>query len=186
MTPQDYLKKPYARVVIPDETGGYYAEILEFPGCFAEGDSVEAAYKELEEAAESWIDVRLSQGQEVPVPFSNLDYSGTVSLRIPRSMHKRAAIMAERDRTSLNTYLVTAVANRIGAEDLYSSMAERLDQHLTTTLTNFAQAFYGAWQSQVYHTSTLRPLRRQLKVTETAATGTSMARKTLVRRLENA
>lgn len=131
MTPRDYLRKPYARVVIPDESGGYYAEILEFPGCFADGSTVEQAYEELENAAESWIEVRLSLGQEVPKPFSNLDYSGTISLRLPRSVHKRAAIMAERDRTSLNTFLVSAVAERVGAEDLYNIIAKRLEQRLS-------------------------------------------------------
>jgi antitoxin HicB len=173
MTPRDYLKEPYARMVIPDETGGYYAEILEFPGCFAEGDSVEETYRELQNAAESWIEVRLSQGLEVPPPSSSLDFSGTVSLRIPRSIHKRAALMAERDRTSLNTYLVSAVANRIGADDLYSAMVQRLEQHLTTTLSNFARDYYRLlWQSfnSVEQTSALQPTIRKLQITENATT----------------
>ena len=133
MTPKDYLREPYARVVIPDEAGGYYGEILEFPGCFAEGDSVEKAYKHLEGAAESWIEVRLSQGQEVPIPFSNLNYSGTISLRIPRTIHKRAAIMAERDQVSLNSFLTTAIASRVGAEDFYTTLTNRLESRIMET-----------------------------------------------------
>lgn len=149
MTPKDYLRESYARVLIPDESGGYYGEILEFPGCFAEGDSVEETYRELENAAESWVEVRLSQGQEVPLPFSNLDYSGVISLRIPRTVHKHAAIMAARDKVSLNSFLMSAVSSRIGAEDLYSRIEERLERRLLTSFTNMAEKF--AASTPIYH-----------------------------------
>jgi len=36
---KEILRKPYARVLVPDENGGFFAEILEFPGCFAEGET---------------------------------------------------------------------------------------------------------------------------------------------------
>lgn len=117
MKPKDYLRQPYTRAVIPDEGGGYHAAVLEFPGCFAQGETVSQTYKELEGAAEAWIDARLSQGQEVPEPFDNIGYSGNISLRLPRTIHKRAVIMAERDRVSLNSFLMAAVASRVGAED---------------------------------------------------------------------
>jgi antitoxin HicB len=162
MTSRDYLKEPYTRVVIPDETGGFNAEILEFPGCFAQGDTVEEAYKELEDAAESWIEVRLSQGHEIPDPFSNLDYSGMISLRLPRSIHKRAAVIAERDRVSLNSFLMTAVASRIGAEDLYNALADRLGQHI-------AQVAFQEYNRIVVATEENRAIY-PLKPTEFAST----------------
>ncbi len=133
MLTKNYLREPYTRALIPDESGGYFAEILEFPGCFAEGDTVEEAYKELEGAAKSWIEARISQGLEVPKPFDNLGHSGTISLRLPRTIHKRAAIMAERDRVSLNSFLLTAIASRVGAEDFYSNLANRFARELVQT-----------------------------------------------------
>jgi predicted RNase H-like HicB family nuclease len=133
MTTKNYLRQPYTRALIPDENGGYFAEILEFPGCFAEGDTVEKAYKELEGAAKSWIEARISQGLEVPKPFDSLGHSGTISLRLPRTIHKRAAIMAERDRVSLNSFLSTAIASRVGAEDFYSNLARRFTRELVQT-----------------------------------------------------
>jgi antitoxin HicB len=141
MSPRNYLSEPYARVVKPDKSGGYFAEILEFPGCFGEGDTIEEAYKDLEGAAVSWIEARLSQGQEVPGPFDNVDYSGNISLRLPRSIHKRAAILAERDRVSLNSFLLGAIATRVGAEDFYSVMAERLEPVYSSNVTFSACTF---------------------------------------------
>jgi len=65
------LKKPYARVLLPEKDGGYSALILEFPGCYACGDKVKKVLKDLEEAAVCWIEAGLDQKQKIPKPFTN-------------------------------------------------------------------------------------------------------------------
>jgi antitoxin HicB len=130
-----YLRKPYARVIIPDESGRYAAQVLEFPGCFAEGDTPEEAYGNLQEAAKNWVDSAQSQGMAIPEPFATQAYSGTISLRLPKSMHKRAVEYAHRDGVSLNQFLVAAIAARVGAEDLLSVLADRLDDRLARLYT---------------------------------------------------
>ena len=121
-----YLRKPYARIIIPDDSGRYAAQVLEFPGCFAEGDTPEQAYENLQEAAENWVDSARSQGMAIPEPFATQGYSGTISLRLPKSMHRRAAQYAQRDGVSLNQFLVSAIAARVGAEDVLKVLADRL------------------------------------------------------------
>jgi antitoxin HicB len=133
-TPKDYLQLPYARTVIPTEPNGFHAEILEFPGCFAQGDSLEEAYSNLENAAESWIESCQAQGHEVPQPSSSVSYSGRIVLRLPRSIHRQAAKLAARDETSLNTYLVSAVAAKVGAEDQYNVLTRRMEQRLVQAI----------------------------------------------------
>lgn len=66
---RDYLKQPYARILVPDESGGYSAEVLELPGCFAEGETADEAMDALERAAESWIEAALELGQSIPDPL---------------------------------------------------------------------------------------------------------------------
>jgi len=128
-TPDDYLKEPYARVLLPDEeTGTYAAEILEFPGCVAQGDTPEDTYRNLEEAAKGWIQAALDLDQDIPEPSVSQGYGGRVALRLPRSLHRRSAQIAERDGTSLNQFLVSAIAERVGADNLYSRMAQRLER----------------------------------------------------------
>ena len=90
-TPEEYLKEPYSRVLVPDEAGGYSAEMLEFPGCFAEGETAEETMQALERAAESWIQAALEQGQEIPQPFISQGYGGKVALRLPKSFHRKAS-----------------------------------------------------------------------------------------------
>lgn len=69
MEAEEYLKKPYAKRIVPDEGGLYSGEILEFPGCFAIGSSPEEAMHNLEEAALSWILAAQAQGMQIPEPF---------------------------------------------------------------------------------------------------------------------
>lgn len=126
--PEAYLKAPYSRILIPNDDGIFSAEILEFPGCFAEGKTPEEAYCKLEEAAKSWIEASLEQGLDIPGPAMNHGYSGKIALRLPRSLHRQAARMAERDGISLNQFLVTAIATRLGAEDLYARLSQRFEQ----------------------------------------------------------
>jgi len=124
------LRKPYARVIIPDDTGRYAAQVLEFPGCLSEGATPDEAYTNLQQATENWVDAALSQGMAIPEPSATQGYSGTVSLRLPKSIHKRAAQYARRDGVSLNQFLVSAIAARVGAEDAYTWIAAKLDGYL--------------------------------------------------------
>ena len=115
----DILKKPYSRILIPDEEGGYSAEILEFPGCFAQGETPNEAFENLENAAKAWVEASQEQGLDIPSPAENHKFSGKIVLRMPRSLHKKVAKLSERDGTSINQFLVTSIATRVGAEDYH-------------------------------------------------------------------
>lgn len=127
---KSYLRQPYARILIPEEEGGFSAEILEFPGCFAEGKTPDEAFHNLESTAESWIEASLEQGQEIPPPSANHSYAGKIALRLPRDLHRLAARKAERDGVSLNQVLVTAVAAWVGADNLFERIAHRIEMNV--------------------------------------------------------
>jgi len=131
-TPADYLRQPYTRVLIPEQEGGYSAEILEFPGCYSQGETAEEAIQNVEEAARNWIEATLASGKPIPDPSTDYEHGGKIALRLPRSLHRQAMRLAERDGVSLNHWLTTAIAARIGAEDLCNRLAERI-QHSWTS-----------------------------------------------------
>jgi len=134
--PDEILKAPYSRVLIPEEDGTFSAEILEFPGCFAQGKTPNEAFSNLEKAAKVWLEASLAQGLNIPSPALNQSYSGKIALRIPRSLHKRAAQMAARDATSLNQFLITAIASRIGAEEYHTHLCNNFGNLLSCTIAN--------------------------------------------------
>jgi antitoxin HicB len=115
MAAADILKKPYARLVTPDEDGSYFAEIVEFPGCFATGKTGGEALENLESVAIDWINATISQGQNIPDPMESNDYSGKFVLRMSKSLHRRAALWGQREGVSLNQFIVNCVAEQVGA-----------------------------------------------------------------------
>ena len=77
LTPEEYWKLPYTRILIPDEESGTFAaEIAEFPGCISQGNTAQEAYENLEEAAKSWVAAALDLGQEIPSPLPDQGYNG--------------------------------------------------------------------------------------------------------------
>lgn len=114
---KDILRKPYARQLIPDVTGGFTALIQEFPGCFAEGDTPQEALDNLNEAAFSWLESSLSNGYPVREPIDYSGYSGKIALRIPRGLHKQIAELAELEDTSINQLIVSAISEYVGCKN---------------------------------------------------------------------
>lgn len=134
---RNLLKRPYARVLIPQEEGGYSAEILEFPGCFAEGETAEDTYRDLEEAARVWIAECVVKGEPIPQPLTSAEGSGKFALRLPRALYVRASKAAARDHISLNQFIVNAVAERLGA-----AVAIGRVEDVVAQLRNLARHFY--------------------------------------------
>jgi len=135
--PEEYLKEPYSRVLIPDEESGTYtAVILEFPGCIAQGDTPQEAYEHLEDAAKEWIDAALTLKQEIPPPSQSLSYGGKYPLRLPKSLHRQLALIAEREGVSLNQFIVSALSEKVGAFSLYDKLTKKLDQKIVQVAVN--------------------------------------------------
>ena len=130
------MQEPYSRILIPEEDGGYSAEMLEFPGCYSSGETVEEALTNLEEAAKSWIEASLEQGHDIPAATGHNAYSGKIALRLPAGLHKEAVRLAARDGVSLNQFLVNAIAAKVGA----GNFSLRLEQRLLNTAARAARA----------------------------------------------
>ena len=104
---KDYLKLPYHIVIryMNDESGSYYfATVQEFDGCMSHGDTYEEAFENIREAMEGWIETKLGGGFPVPAPIDESQYSGKFVLRLPKSLHARLAMEAEKEGVSLNQY----------------------------------------------------------------------------------
>lgn len=139
---EEYLREPYSRVLIPDEESGTYtAVILEFPGCIAQGDTPQEAYEHLEDAAKDWIEAALDLKQEIPSPSQSLSFGGKVLLRLPKSLHRQSALIAEKEGVSLNQFIVSALAEKVGAFGLYDKLIKKLDQKMFQVSINAANTF---------------------------------------------
>lgn len=102
-----YMALPYTYLIHPvsDESGRYfYGQVLELDGCQSHGSTFEEAYSNLREAMEGWIEVKLEFGDTIPEPVAQEGFSGKFVLRLPKSLHKRLSIEAQKEGVSLNQY----------------------------------------------------------------------------------
>ena len=104
---KDYLQLPYHIVIrhINDESGSYYfATVQEFDGCMSHGDTYLEACKNIRIAMELWIEAKIEGGFPIPKPIEENQYSGKFVLRLPKTLHARLAMEAQKEGVSLNQY----------------------------------------------------------------------------------
>lgn len=64
-----YLKLSYPITLYPDnEEGGYVVEIEDLPGCLSQGETLEEAIANINEAREIWIETVYETDGEIPLP----------------------------------------------------------------------------------------------------------------------
>ena len=93
----------------------YEARVREFPDATEYAESAQEAYELALDTIEASLEVLQEQGRPFPEPASVVeDYSGRVTLRVPKSLHRRLALTAEDEEISLNQYLVSLLAFHAG------------------------------------------------------------------------
>ena len=96
-----------------DEGGGYLITYPDLPGCMADGDTAEEALANGRDAAVSWIRTAQEFGDPIPEPNSGGKPVRFVQ-RLPRSLHTKLVARAKADGVSLNTMVVTLLAEGVG------------------------------------------------------------------------
>lgn len=105
MNLSDYMKLPYTRMIQEkkDESGHYfYGYILELDGCQSTGNTLDELYENLNEAMQGYLEVKLENNLPIPIPDDPDGYSGKFVVRIPKTLHKRLSIEANKEGVSLN------------------------------------------------------------------------------------
>ncbi len=99
-----------------EEDNTYFASCPEFPGLLAHGDTPEEAIREAGIALEGVIELQKESGLPLPEPMTRQEYSGQFRLRLPKSLHRRLAQIAQQEGMSLNGFAVAALAEKVGTE----------------------------------------------------------------------
>lgn len=107
------------RPLSPEEGGGYLAEAIDLNGCIADGETIEEAVHNLEDAVTSWIKTAQDLGLSVPAPSNDSQFSGKWVVRTPKSIHHRLASLAKREGISLNTLTVSLLAEGLGQKSVH-------------------------------------------------------------------
>jgi antitoxin HicB len=109
-----YLNLPYTIELRGDPEDGWFVRVRELPGCMSEGDTAEEALMMIREAMHLWLEVAVEEGDAIPEPRPEEDYSGKFVVRVPRSLHRELVATADREGVSLNQYINVALAESVG------------------------------------------------------------------------
>ena len=98
--------------IVPNEHGGFYARIPDFPTIFTGGRTPEEAMQNALEAIELMIEEHRDRGLPVPEPLQS--FSGQFNVRLPRALHRELVRRAESQGVSLNALVSYLLAQATG------------------------------------------------------------------------
>ena len=84
------------------EDNVYVVRVPELEGCITHGETPEEALTMAEQAIEAYIASLQKHGEKIPAPLADKSFSGKIPLRIDRALHRKLAIEASIEDTSLN------------------------------------------------------------------------------------
>ena len=109
-TLEEYLGLNYPFRVDADPDGVYVITFPDLPGCMTQVEDVGEIGAAAEEVRRLWIITEYEDAAEIPLPSYPEEYSGKFNLRLPKSLHRRLAELAEREAVSLNQLVVSFLA----------------------------------------------------------------------------
>jgi antitoxin HicB len=113
------MKEPFKYRIVTEwseEDQAFVARVPVLPGCAAHGATAEKATHEAERAAALMLEVMLEDGRSLPPEDASADYSGQLRLRLPKSLHERVSQLATAEGVSLNTLLLSLIAEGCGRQ----------------------------------------------------------------------
>ncbi len=117
----------------------FTASIKELPGLIVYGESLEEVYEEIELAKADWIEANLEWGREIkePIEDSLESYSGKVTLRMPKTLHRNIKERSEVEGVSLNQTIVQLIND--GLLKQTHNVIEQLANQIENTTKHFSK-----------------------------------------------
>jgi antitoxin HicB len=105
------------RPLTPDEGGGFLISYPDFSDCISDGATVDEALKNGKDALKATIAVLRGKSLPVPAPNSGGVASGKFVARVPKTIHAQLTTRAKTEGVSLNTLVVTFIAQGLGRKE---------------------------------------------------------------------
>ena len=105
------------RPLTADEGGGFLISYPDFSDCISDGETVDEALKNGQDALKATIATLKSKALPVPTPNSGGIASGKFVARVPKTIHAQLTTRAKSEGVSLNTLVVTFIAQGLGRKE---------------------------------------------------------------------
>ena len=97
----------------------YVIESKCLKGCVAQGDTLDEALLLFAELEAECIETAKQYGIEISAePMrEEIDYSGKLSVRLPKSLHKEITKLSKEDGVSINQFIVNSLCKSVGYKE---------------------------------------------------------------------
>ncbi|MES2218839.1 MAG: type II toxin-antitoxin system HicB family antitoxin [Pseudomonadota bacterium] len=112
-----------------EEGGGYFIEFPDLPGCMSDGETIDEAITNGQDAVDAWIETAKEINRAIPNPGELESQSGKWVQRVPKSIHLRLVNKAKEEGVSLNTLVITMLSESLG-DGKYSIKANKINEKL--------------------------------------------------------
>ena len=105
------------RPLTAEEGGGFLISYPDFSDCISDGETVEEAFRKGQAALGETIAALNEKGFPIPAPNSGGVASGKFVARVPKTIHAQLTTRAKTEGVSLNTLVVTFIAQGLGRKE---------------------------------------------------------------------
>ncbi len=99
-----------------EEGNGYLIEFPDLPGCMSDGETIDKAIENGQDAIHAWIEVAKEMNRPIPYPGELESQSGKWVQRVPKSIHLRLVNRAREEGVSLNTLVIMMLSESLAGE----------------------------------------------------------------------
>jgi antitoxin HicB len=105
------------RPLSAEEGGGFLISYPDFSDCVSDGETIEEALKNGQHALKATIAALKAKDLPIPAPNGGGVASGKFVARVPKTVHARLATRAKAEGVSLNTLVLTFIAEGLGRKE---------------------------------------------------------------------
>jgi antitoxin HicB len=106
------------RPLSQEDGGGFLVSYPDFAECISDGETVEEALANGQDALKATIAALKARKMPVPLPNSGGVASGKFVARVPKTVHAQLATRAKAEGVSLNTLVLTFIAQGLGSTNV--------------------------------------------------------------------
>lgn len=116
----------YAHIISPlsdEDGGGFLITFPDLPGCMSDGETEAEAVENGRDAFIAVVSALADMGRDIPAPSFSPDdaaapsASGKFVARVPKSIHAKLTSRAKAEGVSLNTLVLTLIAEGLGRRE---------------------------------------------------------------------
>lgn len=117
-----YPFEAYGHVIAPlsaDDGGGYMITFPDLPGCMSDGETMEEVFVNGRDAFNGWMAAQVDLKRHIPEPTHYDEEGKPIKFvqRLPRSLHASLQARAKAEGVSLNTLVLTLIAEGLGRHE---------------------------------------------------------------------